>query len=94
MTFPKIDLAPTPTVVQDWKRTEILMEIEEEDKGIPKRIRDLISSQEDLKHLTQVSRKIQFEYGEGRLSDKLFKRARGWAKKRWDELQPSTVRPS
>lgn len=88
MIPPKIDLTPTPTSMADRKRTEILMEIEENDKGIPKAVRNLIDQQRTLSGLAAVIRKIRHEYTEGRLSDHLLKRCNAWVNRRLEELRP------
>lgn len=85
--IPKIDLRPTPQNIQDRRRTELLLEIEEDQARVPERIRKLISDQKTLPTLVQVTRKLNEEYASGRLSDKLLKRCGTWVARKVEELR-------
>jgi hypothetical protein len=87
-TLPQIPLTFTPQNIQDRKRVEVLMEIEEDQKDIPKKLRKLIETQPDLKHLSALTMQINRKYAAGELSDKLLNRCGTWVSRRVAELKP------
>ena len=85
--LPKIDLRPTPQDSADRRRTELLMEIEEDQQEVPDRIRQLIVQQISMDGLKAVIDRINRAYAEGGMSDKLLKRCGTWVSRRMEELR-------
>lgn len=95
MSNPRRGVKPIPTGLSAQnivtiKRADQLLEIEEDQKGIPDRVRNVIANLRTVEELHAFAVKAMQEYRNGNLSERTVKRCKKWVGDRLEELRPRT----